>query len=49
LRGIAGCSGEIADNPKEGDNCFASVENFVVGTNKVALQAAEVEGMPPFS
>ncbi len=36
----AGLRGEIAETPKPGDGCFARVRNSIVGSNRLALQAA---------
>lgn len=37
----AGCRGEIAENPKEGDPLFERVQNVIVASNDLAAQAAE--------
>jgi hydroxypyruvate reductase len=36
----AGCRGEIDETPKPGDTCFARVQNVVVGSNRLAVDAA---------
>jgi glycerate 2-kinase len=36
----AGLRGEIAETPKPGDACFTRVRNSIVGSNRLALQAA---------
>lgn len=37
---LAGCDGKIADNPKPGDESFRSARNLIIGSNKIALDAA---------
>ncbi len=39
----AGCSGKINDTPKEGDDVFSRVYNLIIGSNILALEAAEKE------
>lgn len=36
----AGCAGRIAETPKPGDEAFSRVQNILIGTNAVALEAA---------
>ncbi len=38
-----GVAGRIADTPKPGDPCFARTRTILVGTNRLALGAAEAE------
>lgn len=38
---LAGIAGEIPETPKEGDPVFERVHNFIVGSNILALRAAE--------
>jgi hydroxypyruvate reductase len=40
LRLQAGCNGEIADTPKPGDPIFERVNNAIIGSNRIAAQAA---------
>ena len=35
-----GCEGNIPDTPKEGDECFINARNIIIGSNKIALEAA---------
>jgi hydroxypyruvate reductase len=35
-----GCTGALAETPKPGDAVFANVHNFLVGSNRLALNAA---------
>jgi glycerate 2-kinase len=35
-----GCEGRISDTPKEGDECFSNTRNVIIGSNKIALEAA---------
>lgn len=37
----AGLRGEIADTPEEGDAAFAKAQNLIVGSNRLAVDAAE--------
>lgn len=36
----AGCAGEVAETPKPGDPVFARTQNVVVGSNRLAVDAA---------
>ncbi|MFQ5686944.1 MAG: glycerate kinase [Candidatus Scalindua sp.] len=36
-----GQSGEIRENPKYGDTVFADTQNVIIGSNKIALEAAK--------
>jgi len=36
----AGCAGKMSDTPKPGDPVFAQVTNTVIGSNRIAAQAA---------
>ncbi len=36
----AGCAGDIPDTPKVGDPIFAQVTNTIIGSNRLAAQAA---------
>jgi hydroxypyruvate reductase len=35
-----GCNGTIADTPKPGEAAFSGVHNFLIGSNRLALEAA---------
>jgi glycerate 2-kinase len=35
-----GCEDKIPDTPKEGDECFINANNIIIGSNKIALEAA---------
>lgn len=35
-----GSEGKIAETPKEGDACFFNTHNHIIGSNRIALQAA---------
>lgn len=35
-----GCTSKIPDTPKEGDASFLSTQNFLIGSNQIALEAA---------
>ncbi|MEN6639464.1 MAG: glycerate kinase [Smithella sp.] len=37
---IKGSEGEISETPKKGDPVFERVENIIIGSNKIALEAA---------
>jgi glycerate 2-kinase len=37
---LDGYEGKIADTPKEGDACFINTHNCIIGSNRIALQAA---------
>jgi hydroxypyruvate reductase len=36
----AGCEGQVADTPKAGDPVFQSVQNVIIGSNRLAVDAA---------
>ncbi len=36
-----GQSGEARENPKQGDKVFANTQNVIIGSNKIALEAAK--------
>lgn len=36
----AGMAGEIAETPKSGDTCFRKAQNLIVGSNRLAVDAA---------
>jgi len=36
-----GRNGEIKENPKHGDKIFTNTQNVIIGSNKIALEAAE--------
>jgi hydroxypyruvate reductase len=36
----AGCAGDIPDTPKQGDSIFERVNNAIIGSNRIAAQAA---------
>lgn len=38
---ISGKDGKVEDNPKQGDKIFDNTQNVIVGSNKIALDAAQ--------
>lgn len=39
----AGVAGRIAETPKPGDDCFAKTQNLIVGSNRLAVDAAALK------
>ena len=39
-----GQSGEAEENPKHGDKVFTNTQNVIIGSNKIALEAAKRKG-----
>ncbi|ANE51473.1 glycerate kinase type-2 family protein [Flavisolibacter tropicus] len=37
---LDGYEGKIAETPKDGDACFMNTQNHIIGSNRIALQAA---------
>jgi glycerate 2-kinase len=38
-----GLAGDVAETPKPGDPCFASVQNVIIGDNRMAARAAQAQ------